>query len=400
MHIYEYYWRSDENGVSKKSVIVLGGGVGGIVVSSLLRSKLKDKVALRVVERKRTFDFPPSYPWLMIGSRKPNQVQKDLDLWRRKKVVEIVNDEVTSLDIEGRSVLTKTGGRLSFDYLVIAMGTEYAPNTIPGLVEHAGHIYDLESAMRFREAVEQFTGGTVAIGISRTPFKCPAAPYEVALLLDDHYRKKGIRDKMKFEFFTPEGTPVPAVGPDIGGQVLGLLKSRGIGYHPKLKLKEVRPNEVTFESGEVMPYDMLFCVPPHVAPKPVIDAGLTDETGWIPVDSGTLQTKHNGVYAIGDVASIKTPRGYMPYLPKAGVFAHGQGEVVANNLSVEISGRGKAKEWDGQGTCFLEVGKGQSAFVKGNFLAEPRPKIEFHKPSRVWHAEKVAFEKYWMHHWF
>ncbi len=400
MHIYEYTLTGTEIEMDKKSVLVLGGGIGGTVVSSLLKTRLKDNVALQLVERKTTFDFPPSYPWLMLGLRKKDQVQRNLDLLRKKKGVDILNDEVTSIDPRAKSVQTKNGSKLPFDYLVISLGAEYSLETIPGFLEYAHHVYDLESALKFKNAVEEFHGGTMAIGVSRTPFKCPAAPYEVALLLDDYNRKKGIRDKVKFEFFTPETVPVPAVGPEIGSKVLEFLKARGITYHPKHKLKEVKPSEVSFETGEVIPYDLLFCVPPHVAPKPVIEAGLADETGWIPVDSRTLETKHKGIYAVGDVASIRTPHGYMPYLPKAGVFAHGQAEVVANNLAVEITGRGKAKEWDGQGACFLEVGKGQSAFVKGAFLAEPQPKIKFHMPGRVWRVEKVAFEKYWMHHWF
>ncbi len=386
--------------MSKRSVLVLGGGIGGIVVSSLLKGKLKGGVDVRLVERKKTFDFPPSYPWLMLGLRRPDQVQKRLDLLRKKKKVDVLNDEVVSIDPEGKSVRVKQAGKLPFDYLVISLGAEYSPSTIPGFPEYAHHVYDLESAIKFRDAVEKFPGGTISIGVSRLPFKCPAAPYEVALLLDDYYKKRGIRGKVKFEFFTPEGIPVPAVGPDIGNRVLELLGSRGISYHPKLKLKEVKSNEVSFETGETMPYDLLFCVPPHVAPKPVTEAGLTDETGWVPVDSRTLETKHKGIFAVGDVASVKTPNGYTPYLSKAGVFAHGQAEVVANNLASEISGKGRSKEWDGDGACFLEAGRGQSAYVKGSFLAEPKPEIKFHIPSRFWHAQKVAFEKYWMHHWF
>lgn len=390
-----------------KTVLVLGGGIGGIVVSSLLKDKLKDGTAVRLVERKKTFDFPPSYPWLMLGLRKPDQVQKSLDLLRKKRKVDVVNDEVISIDPEGKSVRARNAGELPFDYLVISLGAEYSPSAIPGFTEYSHHVYDLESAVKFGEAVEKFMGGTIAIGISRLPFKCPAAPYEVALLLDDYYKKKGVREKVKFEFFTPEGIPVPAVGPDIGSKVLELLKSRGIAYHPKLKLKEVKPSEVSFETGETIPYDLLFCVPPHVAPRPVAEAGLTDGTGWVPVNSRTLETKYKGIFAIGDVASIQTPNGYTPYLPKAGVFAHGQAEVVANNLAAEISSSGRPKEWDGGGACFLEVGNGQSAYVKGSFLGEhpsleepSEPKIKFHMPSRVWHAEKVAFEKYWMRHWF
>ena len=386
----------------KVKVLVLGGGIGGLVVSSILKDRLKEDVDLKLIERKTTFDFPPSYPWLMLGMRKKEQVRKNLDLLRKKKKIEVLNDEVLSIDVKAKSVLAKNHGALPFDYLVIALGARYSSESIPGFSEYAHHIYDLESALKFKETIETFEGGTIAIGISRTPFKCPAAPYETVLLLDDYYSKKGMRDKIRFEFFTPESIPVPAVGPDVGNKVLGLLTSRGINYHPKVKVKEIKPKEISFEaSGKVISYDLLFCVPPHAAPKPVVEAGLTDETGWIPVNPLTLETKHSGIYAVGDVTSIKTPDGYVPFLPKAGVFAHGQAEVVANNLANEISGKGiKKKEWDGKGSCFLEVGKGQSAFVKGAFLAKPKPEIEFHMPGRTWHMQKVAFEKYWMHHWF
>ncbi|MEM3186427.1 MAG: FAD/NAD(P)-binding oxidoreductase [Conexivisphaerales archaeon] len=157
--------------------------------------------------------------------RKPEQVQKDLSALK-KKGIEIVNDEVVSIDVGKRSVKT-TRSEFSYGYLVISLGAEYSSGTIPGFSDYVHHIYDLDSATRFRDVVEKFAGGTLAIGISRTPFKCPAAPYEVALLLEDYYTKKGMRDKVKFEFFTPEANPVPAAGAEIGNKVSELLKSRG-----------------------------------------------------------------------------------------------------------------------------------------------------------------------------
>jgi len=380
------------------SILVLGGGVGGLVVANVLKEKLGDRATVTLVERKKVFEFPPSYPWLMIGMRTPNQVQRELSLLE-KKGIEVVNDEVASIDLVKKTVGLRSSS-LRYDYLVVALGADYAPETIPGLLEHAHHIYDLGSAVRFKEAVHSFAGGTIAIGVSRTPFKCPAAPYEVALLLDHHYKKEGLRDKVRFEFFTPEPHPVPSIGPQIGEKVAGLLASRGIPYHPKMRLSQVRDNEALFEGDEKIGFDLLFTVPPHRAPRPVVDAGLTDATGWVLVDPRTLETKAPQVYAVGDVTALPTPSGHTPYLPKAGVFAHGQAEVVANNIAARVKGRGRTKEWDGYGACFLEVGSAQSAFVRAWFLAEPRPKVEFHSPSRIWHMQKVLFEKYWMHHWF
>ncbi len=381
-----------------RTVLVLGGGIGGVAAASLLKETVGNQAKVTVVERKRRFQFPPSFPWLMLGLRTADAVQRDLG-GLTQKGIRVVHGEVTSIDTNGKSVTT-TNGRLPYDDLVIALGAEYAPEAVPGFAEHAHHVYDLDSALRFKEAIDAFQGGTIAAGVSRLPFKCPAAPYEVALLLDDLFTRKGIRDRVKVEFFTPEGMPVPATGPEIGSQVAGLLAARGITYRPKRKLTEIGDRELRFEGGETLPYDLLFCVPPHRAPKVVVDAGLTNESGWVPVDPTTLQTKVPGVYAIGDVTALATPNGYVPFLPKAGVFAHGQAETVAHNLAVAIKGRGKTKAWDGMGACFLETGKGQSAFVKGNFLATPKPAIDFHMPGKVWHAQKVLFEKHWMRRWF
>lgn len=116
----------------------------------------------------------------------------------------MINDEVTSIDLQERIVKTKNNHEFSYDFLIIALGAEYAPETIPGFAKYAMHIYDLESAIKFRQAIERFREGTIAIRISRIPFKCPAAPYEAALLLDDCYRRKGIRERVSFEFFTPK----------------------------------------------------------------------------------------------------------------------------------------------------------------------------------------------------
>jgi sulfide:quinone oxidoreductase len=285
-----------------------------------------------------------------------------------------------------------------FDYLIIALGAEYAPESIPGFMEHAHHIYDLEHAVQFRDAIEKFSGGTVAVGVSRTPFKCPAAPYEAALLLEYYFRKKGV--KAKLMFFTPEGLPLPSAGADIGNGTAELLRTRGIDTRYKVKLTEIRANEAIFEDGSTIPFDLLFSVPPHKCPRSVVEAGLTDQTGWIPVDPETMKTSHDSVYAVGDVASVPTPSGYVPFLPKAGVFAHKQAEVISHNISVEIKGKGTKKVYDGSGECFLMTGGNLAGFVRGTWYTKPHPNIKFYPPSRARYAEKVLFEKYWMRHWF
>ena len=381
-----------------KAVVILGGGIGGLVAANLLQNKLKDEADISLIDKKEVFEFPPSYPWVMLGERKPEQAQRPLSSLKRKGI-RVVGGEVSKIDLEAHKVEVGAA-TLSYDYLIIALGAQYAPAAIPGFVDYSHHIYDLASAVRLQKALAAFAGGVVAVGVSSLPFKCPAAPYETALLIDHQLRARGLTNKVRIRFFTPEGIPLPSAGPDIGNRALELLKSRDIEATFKTKLKDVRPGEAIFDDGSAISFDLLVAVPPHTCPPVVREAGLTDESGWVPVDPTTMRTKLSNVYAIGDVTAIPTPSGFVPYLPKAGVFAHGHAEVVANNIAVEIKGRGKARAWDGGGSCFLMTGGAQAAFVKGTWFTTPRPVVKFSPPSRTSYMQRVLFEKYWMSHWF
>jgi sulfide:quinone oxidoreductase len=304
----------------------------------------------------------------------------------------VVRDKVEKIDLKGRTVKTQSQ-TISYDKLVISLGAEYAFDQVPGLEAHSHNAYSIEAALKLRDAVDNFNGGTIAIGISQLPIKCPPAPYELALLLEDWFRRA--KKKAEIHFFTPEPHPVPAAGSVIGKQVERLLNSRGIKYLPKTKLARVNDDTVVFENGSELTYDILITTPPHRASQVVNDAGLTDDSGWIPVNPHNLATRHEDVFAIGDIASIETPHGHAPYLPKAGVFAQGQGEVLAHNLAVSITKKGEMQRWSGQGSCYLQVAKSESAFLKGAFLSNP-PRLEFHPPRRKWFLEKLRLEKEWL----
>lgn len=374
-------------------ILILGGGVGGLVLSNLLAKNVKDRARITVIDRKSKFEFTPSFPWLMIGARKPEQVQRDLG-WLNKRGIAVVQDEVVQISPNDRRIKTKLDS-FQYDHLVVALGADYDYQAIPGF-KRAHHVYDLESAVRLRDELQKFKGGKVAVGVARTPFKCPAAPYESVLLIDHQLRKRHIRDKTSISFFTPEAQPLPAAGSEIGEKILPVFKERGIEWNPKEKLVKIQDGTCIFESGKTIEFDLLFCVPPHKAPEPVVADGLTDQTGWIPIDPRTMETKQQDVYTLGDVASIATPHGYSPFLPKAGVFAHGQAETLAKNLAMKIEGKEPSEKWNGKGACFLEIGYGKAAYVSGNFLAEPRPQLNFKMPSPIWHLGKILFEKYWL----
>jgi sulfide:quinone oxidoreductase len=268
------------------------------------------------------------------------------------------------------------------------------------LREEAQIFYEPSGAEKLWEAAQKFSGGRVVLLIAATPFKCPAAPYEAAMLLEDYFRKRGLREKVDLSIYTPEPLPMPVAGPAVGNAVKGMVEAKGIGFHPQMKITSVNApsKELVFENGPRVGYDLLIAIPPHRAPRVVKDSGLVGESGWIPVDARTLKTRFNSVYAVGDITTIMLPVGKP--LPKAGIFAHHEAETVAKNIAAELEGSRPTHAFNGRGYCFLEMGGGQAGFAGGNFYAEAGPQIRMRRPGFHWHWGKVLFERWWLSRWF
>jgi sulfide:quinone oxidoreductase len=381
-----------------KTILILGGGIGGQVAANRLRRLLGKRHRIVVIDRERTFTFSPSLLWMIVGAREPAQFSRDLSRLTRKGI-EVVQAEVTAIDPAARRVST-SAGELTGDYLIIAMGAELAHDAVPDWKPSAINFYCLKGAELTRAALASFQGGRLCLVVAATPYKCPAAPYEAAMLIADYFTSRGMRDKVDLHVYTPEPLPMPVAGPVLGDAVRQMLEKRGIGFHPNLKLERVdgEARKLIFAGGESADFDLLLGVPPHRAPSVVREAGLLNEAGWIPVDAKTLRTRYERVYAIGDVTTIMLPVGKP--LPKAGVFAHYEADVVAENIAAELRGKIPDHTFDGKGYCFLEIGSSKAGFASGDFYATPQPQVTMRKPGRHWHWGKILFERWWLSHWF
>jgi sulfide:quinone oxidoreductase len=386
--------------MTAKRVVVLGGGVGGLVAANELARRLRPRHRVTLVERAATHAFAPSFLWLMTGDRQVKQVTRDL----RSLVlptVEVVQAAVRGLDLVRRRVETDREG-IAFDYLVVALGADLAFHAIPGLAEAAHTFYTLEGAEALRAALEAFAGGTVAVVVSAWPYKCPGAPHEAAMLIGDLFRRRGVRRSVDLHLFTPEPQPMPVAGPSLGAAVLDMLQRRGIAFHPLHTLTAVNGDtrELIFEGRSAFRYDLLVAIPPHRGSAVVRQAGLANEAGWVPVDRRTLATRHEGIYAVGDITTVPLPGRWKPdaplALPKAGVFAHGQATVAAHRIAAEVLGTPPEAEFCGDGYCMLEAGEDLAGFAFGNFFAEPSPDVRLRQVGRAWHVGKVLFERWWL----
>ena len=381
------------------TTLILGGGWGGLTAAHHLRGLIGAEHRIRVVERNATFSLGVSNLNLMIGRRDSvDQIQRDMSKLRRTGI-DWVHSEVRHVDPQSRSVDTDAG-TLHGDYLVLALGAQLAPGSVPGFEEAAHNLYDAHGAAAIHGALQGFGGGKIVILVAGAPFRCPAAPYEAAMLVEAWTRAHGIRDWIEIDLYTPESIPMAVAGPTVGEGLIAFMDRRGIGHHFAQQVTSIDPASGTLWFGETaVPSDLIIGVPPHVAPTALAKAGLTDTTGYVPVhpqtlellsDPDTLEVGYPGVYAIGDVAAIRLLNGML--LPKAGVFAEGEAQVVAAAIAADIRGEPRPGVFEGHGFCYVDVGDGSAAYGDGDFYAFPGPRVTLAEPSAQALAAKEQYE--------
>jgi sulfide:quinone oxidoreductase len=376
-----------------KRVLILGGGFGGIATARRLKEKLDAKDEVILVDRRDHFMVGFRKTWALVGESTLEAGQRPLDSLSGLGI-RVMRDPVTRIDPGGRAA-TMGDQIISADALVVALGAELATDAIPGFQQYAYNVYDPQDIPRAAQALQEFQGGKLVIGIFGAPYKCPPAPYEMALLINDSLKARGLKPNM--EVFSPQPMSLPILGPVGCDLIESRLADKGIAFFPNHKAIAIEVGEVLFPNGR-RPFDLLLGVPPHRPPKVVRESGLVGDSGWVSVNSRTLETRFPGVYAIGDVVQVAMANGKP--LPKAGVFAEAMGETVADRIAASLAGQEPEATFKGEGGCYLEVGAGQAMMVKGQFLAEPEPEVILTEASPKYLEEKRSFETQRLQTWF
>ena len=375
-----------------KTVVIVGAGTGGIVLANALREQIGRAHRIVVVERSETHAFAPSFLWLMVGQRTRASISRPLRSLLRDGI-DLVIGEATEVDAAQR--LVRVGSEtIAYDTLVLATGAGMSMEGLAG----AETFFTLEGAARLEGVLREFPGGKVAVVVASTPYKCPGAPAEGAMLIRDHLRQRGVGAEV--DLYTPEPQPMPVAGPALGEAVVGMLAERGVGYHPGHALRAVERGTVEFEGRGRVEADLVVAIPRHAPPAILRTAGVTNEAGWAAADSRTLATRDGAIFAIGDCASVAMPGRWKPdvplFLPKAGVFAHAQAIALAGRIAAEIAGSRTLPEFCANGFCMLEAGEHLAGFAYGDFYGTPAPELHLRNVGRAWHLSKVLFEKWWL----
>ena len=355
----------------KTRIMVLGAGFGGLELSTLLSESMGEQIEVTLIDKSDAFVFGYSKLDVMFGRATPDAVRLPYRDFV-KPGVRFLQQTITAIDPQERRVTTNAG-TFDSDYLVVALGADYDVGATPGLVEGDNEFYTVAGAERLRSVLPDFSRGCALICVAAAPYKCPPAPSECALLLHDYLTTTGVRSQCEITMVLPLGSPVPP-SPETSKALVAAFAERDIKFVPGRRVASLDPGRriAVLDDGNELSYDLFLGVPKHCAPK-VVEASGMAESGWVPVNPRTLETRFPGVYALGDISNTGTP--------KAGVFAEGAARAVATSLTARMRGSDQSGAYTGAGSCYIEFGAGRVGRVDVDFFSGPSPTGIYHEPS-------------------
>jgi sulfide:quinone oxidoreductase len=376
-------------------ILILGAGFGGLHAATRLSEELDSSIEISLIDKNDSFIIGFAKFDVMFGRR----TSQDIKSFYKNLAIEGINFVQDTIEIidPNKKVVKTVSTTFSYDYLIVALGADLAPEAIPGFVEGGYEFYSLRGAERINPVINNFQSGNLLISIFNKPYKCPPAPYEAAIQLHDLFVKKGIRDKINMKVLIPGPVPLP-IAKNVSSEIERLLKERSIELLKKHKVVELNTDEkkAIIENNDPVSYDLFIGIPVHKPPRVVRESALGNN-GWISVNKENLETSFENVYAIGDVTSI--PVGKFA-VSKAGALAESAATVVADDIINKINKMKKVYKFEAAGSCYLEFGSGEVAKLNANFLGGSEPLVTLEGPTVEFRTDKENFEKDRIKKWF
>lgn len=385
---------------TQNHILILGAGFGGLASANLLRKGLPPEHQITVIDKNQYFMMGLVNLWILSGTRRLEDSRVAFNKLENKGI-RFLNDEIIGIDLSRNNVTTKNNHKLEYDYLVVALGAEYVPERIIGFENNGGfNLYDAHQVPNLRQKILSLKSGRIVICIADIPYKCPPAPYEASLIINDILIKNGTRDSIDLDMYVPTPISLPVAGTKISQDVVNLLSDNNINFHPLHKLKKVLDKKtIEFQNGNKTNYDLLVIIPPHQVPQVIKNSDLLRDgnQNWINVDRFTLRTKYKNVFAIGDVTEIRLDQ--MITVPKAGIFAEGEAKIVSEQIVNEITNNKVDSKFDGKGFCFMEIGNEKAGYIDVDFYNETGPITTLDPPSQKSYQKKLDFERSRINSW-
>jgi len=369
-------------------IMIIGGGMGGTILANNLARRLQPelksgKVRLSMLSASDKHMYQPGLLYLALGRTTPDELYRDQESLLEPGIKFAV-DPVEQFMLDQNQVRTKSGKIYEYDVMAIATGSRMVPETIPGLAENAEFFYTEESAVKMFKRLQAFQGGRVVITVG-VPHKCPMAPLEIAFMLHDYFKDRGILDKVKIHYTYPIGR-VHSLE-NVAKWAAPEFDKLGISYETLFNMKEVdgKNKILRSEEGTETPFDLLVAIPAHRGMEVIEKNGL-GQGGWIPTNRNKLTMEgRSNVFVLGDTTNIP--------ISKAGSTAHFEAEALGENIAAMVKLGTPVRDYDGKVFCFIEAGKDRATYAMFDYQNPPDPKA----PTKAMHWFKMAYNKlYWV----
>lgn len=384
----------------KKHVVIIGAGTAGVMVANILSKK--HDIMVTVIDPAEFHYYQPGFLLYPFNRHSFNEIHKPTASLLNSKVL-LLQQAVTAITPQEKTVSTTDGTVISYDVLVIATGTQIDPSQTEGLVCDDWHktifdFYTPDGAEMVRSALEAFQGGRLVVQVMDMPIKCPVAPLEFVFLADEYFKKRGIRGSVQLSFVTPlSGAFTKPVASEKLGHLLADKNIEVITDFYTEKVDGVAKTVHCYDS-RTFTYDMLVTVPTNVGAPLLRGQDFVDDMGFVQVDPHSLQSpKYQEIFAVGDATNVATS--------KAGSVAHFEAHVLVQNIQDFLWGNALSESFDGHSNCFVEMGGGKSLLLDFNYETQPYEgtfpfagigPMKLLRPSRVNHLGKLAFRYiYW-----
>lgn len=368
------------------NVLILGGGFAGVVAAERLAQQLSAEHNITLVSRSRNFVFYPALVRLAFGKCKKDDVSFDLRHTMMNRRVNFVEAEVAHIDPFERKVNIAHGeveGKLPYDYLIFALGRRLATERITGFYEHAHHLLNVDKAIKFGKAIEQFREGRAVFG-QCLGARLPVPVYETAFALSRLFEERGERDRIRITIVSPD-----TVESELGDVRAALALTKALDVHQietlsNFSIGSLTQNSATATSGDVVNFDLLMLIPPLRGSSAAHYMGVTDDDGYIKVDWTMRVIGQERIYAVGDCVSFAGP--------KLGHMAVRQAEVAATNLAVEIDGHEPVSHYDHEMRLVIDESGSDSIYLHKDIWTDEPATV---RQGRFWSWAKRVQQRYW-----
>lgn len=386
LHGHQPIMRHTSSTASHHSVLIVGGGSGGITVAARLKRSAPN-LDVAILDPALTHFYQPLWTLIGGGVFRKEKSERPMASVIPKGVTWIESPAAAFLP-EENTVTTTDGLRISYDFLVVAAGIQIDWDNIPGLAENLGtrgicSNYSYDSVSYTWECIHNFKGGTAVFTQPSTAVKCGGAPQKICYLAEDYFRKRShVRDRTKVIFGSGLGSIFAVKKYRETLEKVIARKEIDARFQYDLTSIDADKKVATFrhletDTLEEVPYDMIHVTPPMSSPDFIKNSPLAAETGWVSVDPKSLRhTAFPNVFAIGDCSNLPTS--------KTGAAIRKQAPVLVAHLMAAIQHRSTSEAYNGYTSCPLVTGYGSLVMAEFDYDGTPDESFPIDQGKERW----------------